>query len=160
MDFFYSTPGGAIDAAVTAAVCVLALIAGGRGRALAVCVLAVFLADRAVMHAVSVDLWPVCGALVEFAAVCGILAAVPGRVGRAMAALAIAKMGVYALTIGAVIDRDAMANAATVAVYLQLMLVLAGVYGGGLFARLRPPHRPGPADPRGAAAVAERLDAI
>ena len=160
MDFLYSTPGGAIDAAVTAVICLAVLAIGtARGRLLAAAVLAVYILDRSIMIATSDDLWPVYGAFVEFAAVCGVAAFVPGVLGRAMAALFTLKLAVYVLVIGGWIDFFMMANIATVAVYLQLIVVLAGVANGGHFTRLRPDNRPGPAHRRFVHSLAKRLDA-
>ena len=160
MEFFYSSLGGAIDALAMAVICLAVLVFGtARGRIAAASVLAVYLADRFIMWNAAVAMWPVYGAVVEFVALLAILNVVPGLLGRAMAALFTIKIAIYAMLLAGFVNLAFMENMVTVAVYLQLIVVLTGVSGGGYFKRLWPDRRSGPSHRIGLASVAQRLDA-
>ena len=141
MSFLYTTPAGAIDAAVLAAVCGLVLWTGKPGaRVIAGVMLAVYLADRAFLSSMPLDLLLPFSAGAELLAMAVVLALVNDRLGRSVAALCFVKMLAYAACLYSFIGFGAMAAAATIGAYLQMMLLIGlGVpwHGLGIFKGLR-----------------------
>lgn len=138
MSFFFTTTAGAVDLAIMAIICGLALWLGRPGaRVIAGILIAVYLADRAFL-AMPLDLQMPFGAGVELLAMVLALAMVPDRLGRSVALLCFGKMLAYAACLYSLIDFGGMAALATIGAYLQMLLLLGlGVPWHGLFKNIR-----------------------
>lgn len=155
MNFFFHTPAGAIDVAVMVAICLPAVVWGKRwARIGALAVLAVYLAERVIMAAVGIN--PYLGGAVEFVAVLLCVFAIGGRVGNALAALFFVKLVVYIAVAAGQLSLAAMATGATVAAYLQLLILAAGVPWRGIGGYVRNRLSPGPRLRGGRRAVESR----
>jgi hypothetical protein len=160
MSFFFTTPAGAVDlVALLLVSAVAACAASRRGVVFAGAMCAVFLAHRALLQIGDLYGMMTAGGVADFLAILAVLALVPGRWGRSMAALFALKITAYAAVVISILSFDAMASAVTVLVYFQLLLILAAVSHDGFGKRLGRRGPAGPAYSHSPDIVAQRVQA-
>ena len=158
MSFFYHTSAEAADFYFLLAVVLLANLLGG-ARLLAAAVAGAFLADRLSLLFGNPEIMLLIASAGEFAALCIVLTLLTGIRARAVAALFAADLAaLFALAVN-LIDFETMAAITTVALYLQLILVLSGMDWNGLLALVGPGRARGFARVRRADPLEKWLDA-
>ncbi len=155
----WTTTAGMVDAIILATICAGALFFPGNRRNAALAILATFLAERAALtHLDGTAEWLVICAT-ELAFVVFVSYAVTGIPGRALAGLALARMAFIAAMTAGFVTLNSATGAATVALYLQLVIVvMAG--GKSVGPGVRSCGNAGNAGRRGPVSLAARLATI
>ena len=131
MEFFYNGTGGAIDCLALAVVCAMAFWLGGKdAKLMAALALAVYFYDRTILYFLDEKPVAALAGLADFAAALIMFNSSRGLMARAFAMLFLLKLAPYTAFVSGEITFTQMANAVTVLIYGQFLLIIAGAAHG------------------------------